>query len=135
LWRLGLIAVLARLRRVEPARDAEALAAVLALADDDLLDGVEGAAGLDLEEDELVPARRDGLGGHRRGLRRAAWSVDHGVEFERAAPGRLPELEVGERHVEDVRYASRADDIVVVQQMAALFVCVYLEKTGKVIEQ
>ena len=114
---------------MKPPADAETLPPVVALADDDLLDRVEAAPGLHLEEHKLVPRGRNALG--RDGLRLergvdvgvgVGGALADGVELERAAPLFLPELVVRERHVEDVRDAPGADHVVVVEQVAALAV-------------
>lgn len=118
--RLGDVSLLSLLRCVEPSRDAQPVATVLAFsAHDDFFDRMEAAAWLDLEEDELVPAGRDRLGGDWLGLELAVRVFLHGVQLERATPLGLPQLIVGEGHVENVRHATRADHVVVVQEVAA----------------
>lgn len=107
---------------MEPTTDAQPLPAVIALSDDDLLHRVEAAPRLHLEEHELVPRRGDAPSRDGLRLQNAIGALPDGVELERAAPLPLPELVVRERHVEDVRDASRADDVVVVEQVAALAV-------------
>lgn len=120
---VALVALFSRLSSMEPTADAQTLPPVLALADDDLLHRVKAAAGLHLEKDKLVPRRRDALG--RDGLRlehARLRALPDGVQLERAAPLALPEPVVRQRQVEDVRDAARADDVVVVEQVAALAV-------------
>ena len=119
---LGDVPLLPGLGGMEPAADAQPLAAVLGLTDDDLLDGVEAVAGLDLEEDELVPDGRDALRGDGERLGEALGAGLDGVELERAAPLGLPALVVREGHVEDVGHAAGADHVVVVEEVAALAV-------------
>jgi len=140
---LALVALFSRLGGMKPTADAQTLRSVfalaLALADDDLLHRVETPPGLHLEKHKLVPRRRDALA--RDGLRlqrhnatvagssaaaaaiiTMALSSANRVELERAAPLLFPRSVGRERHVEDVRDASRADDVVVVEQVAALAV-------------
>ena len=132
---------------MEPTTDAQTLRSVFTLAgDDDLLHGVKAPPRLHLEKHKLIPRRWDALA--RDGLRlqhnvggssasgaaaaavvvvvtvtvAAAIALSDRVELERTAPLLFPESVGRERHVEDVRYASRADDIVVIEQVAALAV-------------
>lgn len=118
----ALVTLFSRLRGMEPTTDAQPLPPVIALSDDDLLDRVEAAPRLHLEEYELVPRRGDAPSRDGLRLQDAVGALPDGVQLERAAPLPLPELVVRERHVEDVRDASRADDVVVVEQVAALAV-------------
>jgi hypothetical protein len=142
-----LVALFSWLGSVEPTTDAQTLRSVFTLAgDDDLLHGVKAPPGLRLEKHKLIPRWRDALA--RDGLRlqhnvggssasgggaaaaavvvvvtvAAAIALSDRVELERAAPLLFPGSVGRERHVEDVRDASRADDIVVVEQVAALAV-------------
>lgn len=114
---------------MEPTADAQALPPVLALSNDHLLHRMKAPSGLHFEQHELVPHRRNALGRHWPRLRlqhafgRPFPFLD-GVQLERAAPLALPELVVRQGHVEDVGHASRTDDIVVVEQVAAFAVCV-----------
>jgi hypothetical protein len=117
-----LVTIFSRLSSVEPTTDAQALPPVLAFADDDLLHRVEAPPGLHLEKYELVPRRRDALGRRGLGLERTVGALPDGVQLERAAPLLLPEPVVRQGHVEYVRDAPRADDVVVVEQVAALAV-------------
>ena len=119
---LILVTVFSRLGGMEPAADAQTLPSVLALADDDLLHRVEAPARLHLEKYELVPSRWDALGGDGLGLQRTVRALPDGVQLERTAPLLLPELVVWQRHVQYVRHASRANNVVVVEQVAALAV-------------
>jgi len=145
LGNLTLVALFSRLGGMKPTADAQTLRPVFTLADDDLLHRVKAPPGLHLEKHKLIPRRRDALA--RDGLRlqrhdaivgagagRAAaaaavaaaaiiatLSPDR-VELERAAPLLFPGSMGRERHVEDVRDASGADDVVVVEQVAALAV-------------
>lgn len=140
-----LVALFSWLGSVEPTTDAQTLRSVFTLAgDDDLLHRVKAPPGLHLEKHKLIPRRRDALA--RDGLRlqhnvggssasgataaavvvavtvAAAIELSDRVELERAAPLLFPGSVGRERHVEDVRDASRADDIVVVEQVTALAV-------------
>ena len=141
---LALVALFSRLGGMKPTADAQTLRSVFALAlalalapaDDDLLHRVETPPGLHLEKHKLVPHRRDALARDGLRLRRhdatvarssaaaaaiiVALSSADRVELERAAPLPFPRSVGRERHVEDVRDASRADDVVVVEQVAAL---------------
>lgn len=110
---------------MEPAANAQTLPTVLALADDDLFHRMEAPAGLHLEKYELIPGRWDALGGDGLGLERSVRAFPDGVQLECAPPLLLPELVVRQRHVKDVRHASRTNNVVVVQQMAALAVRVH----------
>ena len=107
---------------MEPTTDAQTLAPALVLTTDhNLLNRVEAPSGLHLEKYELVPHRRDALRRDRLGLQHAVGgALPDGVQLERTTPIPLPEAVVGQRHVEDVRHASGADDVVVIEQMAAL---------------
>jgi hypothetical protein len=116
------VTLFARLGGVEPAADAQTLPPVLALTNNDLLHRMKTPSRLHLEKHKLIPSRWDALCRDGLGLRHAVRVLHDGVQLERAAPLPLPELVVRQGHVEDVRDASRADDIVVVEQVAALAV-------------
>ena len=105
---------------MEPAANAQTLPAVLAFADDDLFHRMEAPAGLHLEKYELIPSRWNALGGDGLGLERSVGALPDGVQLECAAPLLLPELVVRQRHVQDVRHATRTNNVVVVQQVTAL---------------
>ena len=137
LGNLTLVTLFSRLGSMKPTADAQTLRPVFTLAADDLLHRVKAPPGLHLEKHKLVPRRRDALA--RDGLRlqrpnaivgagRAAAAIitatlsPDRVELERAAPLLFPGSVGRERHVEDVRDASGADDVVVVEQVAALAV-------------
>lgn len=132
---------------MEPTTDAQPLQSVFTttlVVDDDLLHRVKAPSGLHLEKHKLVPSRRDALARHGPGLQRqrrrnaivggggggsagaaaaaAAIGLSDRIELERAAPLLFPGSVVREGHVEDVRDASRADHVVVVEQMAAFAV-------------
>ena len=119
---LSVVALFSRLSGVEPAADAQTLPPVFVLADDDFLYRMKAASRLHLEKHKLVPGRRNALGWNGLGLQHAMCVLADGVQLERAAPLPLPEPAVWQRHVEDVRDAARADDVVVVEQVAALAV-------------
>lgn len=110
---------------MEPTTDAQALPPVLALAYNDLLHRMKTPSGLHLKKYELVPRRRDALGRHGLWFQHATLDTIpflDGVQLERATPLPLPELVIRQRHVEDVGHASRADNVVVVEQVAAFTV-------------
>lgn len=119
---LRLVTFLSGLSGMEPATDTQPLPTILRLAHDDLLDRVEAVSWLHLEKHELVPHGRDALARDRFGLGHTFRARPDRVQLERAAPLALPTLVVRERHVEDVRDAAGPDDVVVVEQMAALAV-------------
>jgi len=136
---------------MEPTTDAQPFQSVFTLVDDDLLHRVKAPSGLHFEKHKLVPSWRDALARHGHGLQRqqrrnaiigrggrggrgsaagaaaaavaaATTDLSDRVELERAAPLLFPGSVVREGHVEDVRDASRADHVVVVEQVAALAV-------------
>lgn len=108
------------LRGVEPSTDAQTLATVLTFTSyNDLFDRVKAAPWLHLEENKLIPARRDDLGRYRFGFQITPCVFLDWVELESSSPVLLPELVVRQWHIEDIRDATRTNDIVVVEQMAA----------------
>ncbi len=105
---------------MEPAADAQALPAILAFsADNHLFDRMEAAPGLDLEKDELIPAWWDHFRRYRLGFQVTISGFLDWIELKGASPVLLPELVIGKGHVENVGNASAADDIVVIEEMAA----------------
>jgi hypothetical protein len=120
----ALVTLFSWLSGMEPTTDAQTLPPVIALTDDDLLHRMKAASRLHLKEYELIPRRGHAL--NRDGFRfqNAVGALLDRVQLERAAPLFLPELVVREGHVKDVRDASGADDVVVVEQVAAFAVCV-----------
>lgn len=105
---------------MEPPADAQPLPPVLSLTHNDLFNRMETSPRLHLKEDKLVPTWRYALARNGLWLWDTIWAVARGVELERAAPLALPAHVVRERHVENVRDAARADDVVVVEQVARL---------------
>ena len=80
---------------------------------------------LDFEEHELVPGRWNYLTGNDVGLgeeavfSNGARRVDQRVQLKCATMLGLPWYAIRKRHVQNVRNATRANDIVVIEQVAA----------------
>jgi hypothetical protein len=86
---------------------------------------METPPGLDLEENELIPAGRDAFCRHWKRFQFTlviAVNGSHWIQFQSAAPVLLPELIMRQGHVEDVRDTAGADHVVVIEKMTALCV-------------
>ena len=111
----GDVPVLARLRSVEPATDAQSC--VRFFVYDDFLDRMEALPGLYLKEDELVPAWWDRF--DRRDLRLGdVLARSHGIKLERPTVLCAPWFVARKGHVQDIGYPARTDYIVVVEEVA-----------------
>lgn len=110
---------------MEPPTNAQSLSPILPLANDNLLHRMKALPRLHLKENKLVPTRRYTLARDCLGLGIPLLTNLRWIQLKRAAPLCLPDLVVREGHVEDVGDATGADDVVVVEQVAAFGVVVH----------
>ena len=104
---------------MEPTTDAQPCATLF--VHNDFLDRMETLPRLYLEEDELVPARWN------QPDRCDFWlgdvsALSYGIELQCPAVLCKPRFVVREGHVEDVGYSTRADHVVVIEEVAPLSV-------------
>jgi len=130
---LFLVVLFTGLRFVEPSRDAQALSSKFIHLNCDLFDGMKGFAWLNLKHHPLAPGtagRKDSIAklyentqSYSRRYRfarsgRGFWWIRawyDRIEFECASPLLLPGLVDWDGHVEDIRYTSGANYVVVVE--------------------
>ena len=107
---------------MEPTADTQPLVPIRAFLHHNLFNGMVTLPRLHFEKDELVPAR---WYGYCRGGLRFGSTLNDWVQLQRTSELGFPRFSVRKGHVEDIGSPTGTDDVVVVEQVASLFVGVY----------
>ena len=107
---------------MEPAAETQPLVPFGPLVHHHFFDRMVAPPRLDLEEDELVPAGRNGFTGDRL---RVGCVFNDRIQLQSASIFWFPRFPVRQRHIQDEGNSTGPDDVVVIEQVAAFLVGVH----------